>query len=188
MKRVRPGYYKPVNWKRRIPIVVAAPAAAVLALSVGAGTTAAAGCPGQGAAAAPTAAQEQAMLCLVNAARTGRGLSPLEAPGSLARAADHKSADILRCDEFSHEACGREFTYWIERVGYRGCREGENIAYGSGGYSTPRAIFRLWMHSSGHRENILDPYEDIGIGLRVGSLEGTGGAHVWTQEFGSPCR
>ncbi len=187
MKRVRPGYYMPVNWRRRTSIALAAFVAAALIVLLGAGTAAAASCAGQGDAAAPAAAQERAMLCLVNRARTQRGLDSLAAPASLARAAARKSADILRCDEFSHEACGREFTYWIERFGYSGCREGENIAYGNGSYSTPRAIFDLWMHSSGHRRNILGPYEDIGVGLQVGTLEGNGGAHVWTQEFGSPC-
>ena len=41
------------------------------------------------------------------------------------------------------------------------------------------------MHSSGHRENILGPYRDIGIGLRSAPSKATRGAHVWTQEFGS---
>jgi uncharacterized protein YkwD len=144
-----------------------------------------AACPGQGDATASAAVQEKAMLCLVNRARESRGLPALAAPTSLARAADRKSADILRCDEFSHEACGREFTYWFDRVGYRGCREGENIAYATGSYGTPRRIFRLWMNSSGHRENILGAYRDVGIGLRVGTLGNAGDAHVWTQEFGS---
>ena len=125
------------------------------------------------------------MLCLVNGARKQRGLGPLAAPRSLAQAAARKSGDILRCDEFSHEACGREFTYWIERQGYEGCQLGENIAYGSGSFATPRSIFRMWMNSSGHRRNILGPYDDIGIGLQVGGLEGSSGAHVWTQQFGS---
>ena len=49
-----------------------------------------------------------------------------------------------------------------------------------------RSIFSAWMHSAGHRENILGPYGQIGIGLRVGGLDGHGGAHVWTQEFGQP--
>jgi uncharacterized protein YkwD len=147
--------------------------------------TAGAACPGQGDASASAAAQEQAVLCLVNQARTNRGLAALAAPGSLARAANHKSTDILRCDEFSHSACGREFTYWFDQVGYRGCREGENIAYASGSYATPRTIFKLWMGSSGHRRNILGPYREIGIGLRVGRLGDVAGAHVWTQEFGS---
>lgn len=125
------------------------------------------------------------MLCLVNHARTARGLSSLRKLTSLTRAAEHKSADILRCGEFSHEACGRPFTYWMDRVGYQGCSEGENIAWGSGSLGTPRSIFRAWMHSQGHRENILGAYEDTGIGLRIGSLEGFSGAHVWTEEFGS---
>ena len=187
MKRVRLGYHLSVSWVRTTPIAAAA-FAAVLVLFACTDAGAAAGCAGQGDPAAPAAAQERAMLCLVNGARRSRGLGPLQAPASLARAAARKSADILRCDEFSHEACGREFTYWFERVGYRGCREGENIAYGSGSYAAPRAIFRMWMRSSGHRRNILGPYEDIGIGLRVGALEGNGGAHVWTQELGAPCR
>ena len=125
------------------------------------------------------------MLCLVNQARTSRGLAALVAPGSLARAADRKSADILRCDEFSHEACGRPFTFWMERFGYRGCAEAENIAWGTGSYATPRSIFGMWMHSQGHRENILGPYRDTGLGLKLGTLEGFRGAHVWTEELGS---
>jgi len=148
------------------------------------------GCPGQNNGNAPTAVQESAMLCLVNQARKQRGLSPLAAPESLARAAARKSGDILRCDEFSHEACGRDFTYWMSRMGYaRGTcwQAGENIAYASGSYAPPRSIFKLWMNSAGHRRNILGPYEDIGIGLQVGELEGVSRAHVWTQEFGSRC-
>ncbi len=144
-----------------------------------------AACPGQGSLSAPPAVQERAMLCLVNRARRSRGLAPLVAVKSLTQAADRKSGDVLRCDEFSHEACGREFTYWMSRFGYRGCTEGENIAWGSGSLGTPSSIFRAWMHSQGHRENILGPYEDTGIGLRTGSLEGYGGARVWTEEFGS---
>jgi uncharacterized protein YkwD len=142
-------------------------------------------CPGQGDASAAAGLHERAMLCLVNKARKGRGLDPLVAPASLARAADRKSADILRCDEFSHEARGREFTYWIDRVGYRYCSAAENLAYAGGGDATPRTIFRLWMNSAGHRRNILGGYRDIGIGLRIGALSGVGDAHVWTQEFGS---
>lgn len=189
MKRVRLGYSRPVSWSLRILIATAAFAGAALILFVGthAGAAARDGCAGQNDAGAPAAAQERTMLCLVNRAREGRGLEPLAAPASLARAAARKSADILRCDEFSHEACGREFTYWSERVGYRGCREGENIAYGSGAYAPPGSIFQMWMRSSGHRRNILGPYDDVGIGLQIGKLEGNGGAHVWTQEFGQRC-
>ncbi|HEY6731512.1 MAG TPA: CAP domain-containing protein [Solirubrobacterales bacterium] len=182
-----------MSWRRRSLIAGLALFAAAVLTFVGAnaGTAAPlaarAGCPSQGDAAAPAAAQELAMLCLVNRARRSRGIEPLAAPTSLSRAAARKSADILRCDEFSHEACGREFTYWFDRVGYRGCSEGENIAWGSGSYATPRSIFQMWMRSAGHRQNILGAYDDIGIGLQVGELEGNSGAHVWTQEFGARC-
>ena len=121
------------------------------------------------------------MLCLVNRARVNRGLEALAAPTSLAGSAARKSADILRCDDFSHSACGRDSEYWPARFGYDGC-VGENIAYSFGAAATPRAIFRLWMNSTGHRQDILrGSYDDIGIGLKVGELEGSDDAHVWTQ-------
>jgi uncharacterized protein YkwD len=144
-------------------------------------------CPGQDDPGAPVAVQVRAMRCLTNLARSGRGLSVFSVAPVLSRAAAHKSADILRCDEFSHEACDRPFTYWMERFGYlSNCGgAGENIAWGNGELGSPRKIFSAWMHSAGHRENILGAFEQIGIGLRVGSLEGVAGAHVWTQDFGS---
>ena len=146
-------------------------------------------CPGQSDPGAPLVAQERAMRCLTDFARQGRGLPGMTASVSLQRAARHKSADILRCDSFSHEACGREFTYWMERFGYLGgcASAGENIAWGTGALGSVRSIFRAWMRSPGHRENILGPFEEIGIGLRLGELEGSSGAHVWTQDFGSKC-
>jgi uncharacterized protein YkwD len=145
-------------------------------------------CPGQTNANAPVGAQERAMRCLVNYARQQRGHAALAAVSSLTRAAGRKSGDILRCDEFSHEACGRDFTYWMERTGYiqAGCwQAAENIAWGTGKLGAPRSIFKAWLGSSGHRRNILGDFEDIGIGLQVGELEGTSGAHVWTQQFGT---
>jgi uncharacterized protein YkwD len=166
--------------------VLAAASAATLLASLPA-TAPAAGCSGQDDAGAAAAAQERTMLCLVNQARSHRGLRSLAPSAALARSAGRKSGDILVCDEFSHEACGREFTYWIERVGYGGCGWAENIAWGSGRRGTPRSIFDVWMHSAGHRRNILGPFDDVGIGLQAGRLEGNGGAHVWTQQFGSRC-
>jgi uncharacterized protein YkwD len=144
-------------------------------------------CPHQTDPGAAAAVQVRAMRCLTNFARAGRGLPALSAAPPLDRAAGRKSAAILRCRDFSHEACGREFTHWIKHTGYRGCALAENIAWGTGRLGSVRSVFRSWMRSSGHRENILGPYEEIGIGLRVGRLEGHGGAHVWTQNFGAPC-
>jgi uncharacterized protein YkwD len=144
-------------------------------------------CPGQ--AATDLSAEEEAgvMLCMTNYARAAHGLGPLSLSHQLGRAAERKSADIVGCDEFSHEACGRPFQFWIQRYGYlKGCwRAAENIAWGTGTYSTPGSIFTAWLESPEHHENILGPYREIGIGLRVGGVEGHEEAAVWTQDFGS---
>lgn len=130
------------------------------------------------------------MRCLVAFARRQAGLPALTPVDKLGRSARRKSGDILRCDRFDHEACGRPFTYWMEQVGYLDGRcwsAAENIAFGTGSASTPREIFDGWIHSSGHRYNILGSFRDFGVGLRVGTLEGFRGAHVWTQHFGTLC-
>jgi uncharacterized protein YkwD len=147
-------------------------------------------CPGQRDAGAPVAVQERAMRCMHDYARRQVGRTRLGRPASLGRSASRKSADILRCDEFSHTACGREFTYWIRRNGYGGrCfSAGENIAYGSGRYGTVRSIMRAWLGSPGHRQNILRrSFSDFGVGLRIGTLDENRGAHVWTAHFGDRC-
>jgi len=144
-------------------------------------------CPNQTNPGASVASQVKAMRCMVNYARERRGKPPLAGLPKLDRAARGKSGDILRCEQCDREACGREFTYWFERVGYGGrCTSlGENIAWGTGSLGSVRNIFSAWIGSPGHRANILGNFEEIGIGLRVGTLEGNSGAHVWTQEFGS---
>lgn len=158
------------------------------ALSAPAGRQA--NCPAGVGLDAPAAAQESAMLCLVGEARERRGLPPLARSETLQEAASAKAADILRCDEFSHTACGRPFTYWIEESGYmsaRCWRAGENLAWGVGEEGTVSAIFRAWMHSPAHRANILGDFEETGIDLHVGQLGGLTGVNLWTQHFGTHC-
>ena len=137
------------------------------------------------------AAEEATMLCLTNYARAQAGEGPLEPVAALEGSASEKAADILDCDSFSHYACGREFTYWIRASGYMSSecwRVGENLAWGTGEYGTVSSIFRAWLHSTEHRENLLDAeFTQVGIDLTVGRLEGSRGAHVWTQQFGSHC-
>jgi uncharacterized protein YkwD len=130
------------------------------------------------------------MRCLTGYARDRAGLAPLADVRALDRSAARKSRDMLRCDQFDHEACGRDFTFWVARVGYLagGCgRVGENIAYGTGTLGSPRAIFAAWLGSEGHRRNILGPYRDLGVGLRIGALGEVRHAHVWTQHLGARC-
>jgi len=144
-------------------------------------------CPGQTATDLDAEEQAGVMLCMTNFARAVHGLGPLTLNRQLARAAEQKSTDIIGCDEFSHEACGRPFQFWIQKFGYlKGCwRAAENIAWGTGSYSTVGSIFTAWLESPEHHENILGPYREIGIGVRDGEVEGEENAAVWTQDFGS---
>jgi uncharacterized protein YkwD len=147
-------------------------------------------CPGQGRLDAPAEAQESTMRCMTNFARAQAGEAGVATVQELEQSAGDKADDILRCDSFSHFACGRDFTYWMQQVGYTSSqcwRVGENLAWGTDGYGSVRAIFRAWMNSPGHRENILGNFTQIGIGLRIGTLAGQPKTHVWTQHFGSHC-
>jgi uncharacterized protein YkwD len=147
-------------------------------------------CPNQTDLGDASGVQEQAMRCMTNFARDHDGLGQFGNATSLDRSAVGKSDDILRCDSFSHYACGRQFTFWMQRSGYlaaRCWRAGENIAWGTGNYATVRSIFVAWLHSPEHRANLLGRYSQVGIALSVGTLEGHRDAHVWTQDFGSHC-
>jgi uncharacterized protein YkwD len=180
---------------RRLSLLVAVASLAGLAIAspaIGAGGSLIAPtavCAGQGLD-APAEAQESAMLCMTDYARAQTGQAVLTSAPALDESADDKGADILRCDSFSHFACGREFTYWMRQTGYISSqcwRVGENLAWGDGSFGTVRSIFRAWMSSPGHRENILGDFTQIGISLQVGTLAGLPQTHVWAQHFGSTC-
>jgi uncharacterized protein YkwD len=143
-------------------------------------------CPGQTSPDPSPDVGEQTMVCMVNFARQKSGQAPLTAVAALDKAADRKSMDIIRCDEFSHEACGVDFTYWTDRFGYgEQCGAvGENIAYGTGNLGGVKETFIAWLHSAGHRANILGAYRDIGVGVRVGAVEKFK-ATVWTMALGN---
>jgi uncharacterized protein YkwD len=132
---------------------------------------------------------EQAMLCLTNYARARSGLAALRANAALDQAGQAKLAADVSCGEFSHTPCGKPFTsvFAPYLAGMLGYTAGENIAWGTGEYSTPRGTMAIWLHSDGHRENILRPaFRDLGIGyLPNQTFEGSSGAALWSQEFGA---
>jgi len=150
-----------------------------------------AACGAQTARSASVARQERAMRCMVNFARRAAGVSPrLASRDRLMRSAQRKAADILRCGDFSHTACGHAFTYHQQQVGYaRGCYgAGENIAWGSRSLGTVRSIMAGWLNSDGHRANLLDGrFEAHGVGLVTGTMSGQPGAAVWVHQLGYRC-
>jgi uncharacterized protein YkwD len=133
-------------------------------------------------------AAQQAMTCLTNYARTQSGLVPLQPNSALNDAGQAKLAADLSCAEFSHTPCGSPFTAVFETY-IRGATSygvGENIAWGTGSFGTPRQTMNGWLHSTGHRENILRAdYRELGIGyLADQTFQGYAGATLWSQEFG----
>ena len=131
-----------------------------------------------------TASAIQATLCLLNTQRAKHHLPPLRENTKLDRAARGHSHAMVNHHYFDHG----DFVGRIHRAGYGGYTLGENIAWGSLQYSTPQSIVDLWMHSPGHRANILRAkFRDIGIGIADGAPErGVGGAATYTTDFGKP--
>ena len=125
-----------------------------------------------------------AVRCLVNRERTRRGLAALRASAPLAKAAQRHSVRMVRGRFFEHDGPDGTPRSRVRAAGYDGRRIGENIAWGSGSYSTAGATVSNWMHSPPHRGNILDRhFKDTGVGVAVGSPEGGPGA-TYTQTFG----
>jgi uncharacterized protein YkwD len=138
-----------------------------------------------------TAAQ-LSMQCLTNYARAQAGLAPLSLNAKLNDAGNAKLAADVSCGEFSHTPCGRPFSAGFSDYlnGAAGYEVGENIAWGTGKYGTPREAMNGWLHSAGHRENLLTAaYKELGVGYLPGqSFLGRSGATLWSQEFGTATR
>jgi uncharacterized protein YkwD len=134
------------------------------------------------------ATAQAAMLCLTNYARAQSGLAPLRLSTTLDAAGQAKLAADLSCGEFSHTPCSQPFdaVFAAYVQGATSYEIGENIAWGTGSFGTPRNTMNGWLHSAGHRENILTAaYAELGIGYLSGqSFQGYSGATLWSQEFG----
>jgi uncharacterized protein YkwD len=144
-------------------------AAALLALIV---PSAASACPGAGEE--PTEASlevsERATFCLINRERTRRGIRKLRRNPRLDLASRRHARAMAARNFFEHG----NFVGRIRSANYlrgaRGWRLGENIAWGSGVLSSPDEIVDAWMHSPGHRANILQRgFREIGIGIARGT-------------------
>lgn len=117
---------------------------------------------------------EREVVRLVNVERRKNGLSELEYNWQLSRVARYKSEDMRDRGYFSHTSPTYGTPYQMMRsfgITYR--TAGENIAKGQ---TSPEAVVKGWMNSSGHRANILNPsFTEIGVGFASGNY--------WTQMF-----
>jgi uncharacterized protein YkwD len=148
-----------------------------------------------GASAVPGNAGTQALahstLCLINAERAHRGLQRLHLNTRLSQAATRHSSDMVRQHYFAHTSpAGRTMVDRVRVTGYlRAARSwtlGENIEWGTIGLSSPAAALKAWMHSPGHKANILHAsFRQIGIGVVFGGPRVLGRpAATYTTDFG----
>jgi hypothetical protein len=72
-------------------------------------------CPGQ----SDVSQTAKALTCLTANARVFHGFKPVGANDALMAAAAAKDQDMLNCG-YGHQACGRDFAYWIKAKGYTG--------------------------------------------------------------------
>lgn len=115
------------------------------------------------------------VLQLVNAERAKVGARPLQLSRDLQDAAAIRAEEITR--HFAHERPDGSSCFTLLRN--RNRTLGENIAAGN---ATPGEVVDQWMHSPGHRANILNKdFKELGVGYC--RKEGTEYTHYWIQMF-----
>jgi uncharacterized protein YkwD len=168
-------------------------------LAVALPATASAAAPCANANLVPTATNgaqvRSATLCLINRERTSRGLVALRQDGQLRKVANGYSRDMVTHGFFAHvgydgstvrSRISKGTKYLSSRVSQWSL--GENLYWGSGELSTPQESVQAWMHSPGHRANMLNKtFRDIGIGIAIGAPENVEGspAATYATEFGT---
>jgi uncharacterized protein YkwD len=136
----------------------------------------------------PNSASRWRLFLEINQVRRAHGLHVLHIAPGLRTAAQNHSNDMVNRDYFSHTSPTGSTLY--RRVVYSGFTTsgswgaGENLAWGTGSYGSPRTTVRMWLASPEHRANLLSrSWGWVGIGRRSGRFLGHGGAVVWTVDF-----
>ncbi len=135
---------------------------------------------------ASLAAEEQALVTLINDYRAENGLGALTLNSQLDDAAHWMSQDMATNSYFSHtDSLGRDTGQRILTFGNDPFFAlGENIARGSPavGFNTAHGVFDAWKSSPGHNAAMLGGgFNVIGVGRAFGSSSGW---WFWTADFG----
>ena len=133
------------------------------------------------ATAAPMSSGERSVLAEMNRVRAQHGLAPLRFDRTLQRAARSHTRSMVARNVFAHG----DFASRMRRFGARGPFLAENLAWGSGSASSPRALVQMWLKSPPHRRNLLRPgFRRVGVGAMMATFSGASGARVVTADFG----
>src|SRR4051812_41255596 len=100
-----------------------------------------------------SAISAEALVEAMNRERAAEGLGPLRLNATLSAAADDRIHDMFAKHYFEHiSPDGIDPFTWAERRGYDYRAIGENLAVG---YPRASDVVDGWMHSAGHRDNVL---------------------------------
>jgi uncharacterized protein YkwD len=161
----------------RLIAALLACAVLLLALAFLPGSATAAQCKGGDVSPAKLSEKRaaKAVLCLINKQRRNHHLKPLKRHRAQTKAAKAHNRRMVERRCFSHRCPGEpDLAGRLTKTGYLPCScswgIAENIAFGSGRAGTPRSIVDAWMHSAGHRANILSgSYRHIGVAAERGT-------------------
>jgi uncharacterized protein YkwD len=124
-----------------------------------------------------------AIVQLTNGERSSGGVAPLRVSGRLNQAAQIQADQMVQLGRLDHVLSGARYPRPEDRlaaVGYQWRAYAENIAMGQ---TSPAAVMDSWMHSSGHRANIMNAnLTEIGVGVARDSA----GRPYYVQVFGTP--
>ncbi len=125
----------------------------------------------------------QFVISLTNQERQSQGLPVLAENQILDKAACEKANDMIQNRYFAHDSpSGIDPWHWFTQVGYQYSRAGENLAID---FSQSQDVVNAWMNSPSHRANLLGNYQDVGICVAQGNIEGYTSTLV-VQLFGTP--
>lgn len=142
--------------------------------------------------AAPVAAgPAESVLTAINAARAKAGCGPLHVNGKLVAAAKAHARAMAEQNFFGHAGKdGSRFSSRIARQGYSYRTAAENIAAGQ---KSASQVVNSWLHSAGHRRNILNcRMTETGIALVYQAddrpIRGNPAPlrYYWVQVFAAP--
>jgi uncharacterized protein YkwD len=122
---------------------------------------------------------ESRLLARINLRRAHQGCRAFRTSAALQLAARRHSSRMAQERQLSHRLPGEaDLGTRVARAGYTSWRiVAENLAWGQ---ASPRAVFRTWVRSSGHRANLDNcRLRDIGVGVVIRN------ARPWvTADFG----
>ncbi|HXV57514.1 MAG TPA: CAP domain-containing protein [Gaiellaceae bacterium] len=121
------------------------------------------------AAAAPTK-MEKRLVAQINDVRADHGLRKLKVGSRLQRGAHSWARHLIRADSFHHARLA--------------ARTGENLAWGTCNWYSPRQAVRAWLRSSSHRALLLDRrFRAVGTGWARGPWRGYGCVKMAVARF-----